>query len=60
MKKHVTATVAEYLGALPYQVEAWDHKVIMGFLDDITLFDAFCRGSDHAKWQIYSAVRHAR
>jgi len=56
-QSQVVSELARFLGALDYQVETWDQKVIDNLAGNPNLFGAFRSGSDFAKWDIYSSAK---
>jgi len=58
MKSKVVSALSDFLGALCYQVEDWDHKAVDALINDAHLFQAFQSGNDFAKWCIYARFKH--
>lgn len=56
--KAVIHEVARFLEALPYQVQAWDRKVIEYLSRNPEIFQKFQRGCSITKWNIYSRIKY--
>ena len=58
MKSNVIHELASFLEARPYQVQAWDRKVIDHMVRNAEAFRNFQKGGAAAKWDIYSAIKY--
>ncbi|HEY3327606.1 MAG TPA: hypothetical protein VGK14_10625 [Novimethylophilus sp.] len=58
MKSNIAHALAEFLEVFPYQVLAWDHKVIDHMVRNSELFRNFQQGGSRAKWDIYSHIKY--
>ncbi len=55
---NVVFELAKFLDALPYQVQAWDRKVVDHLTHNTEAFRRFQRGCHIVKWDIYSAIKY--
>jgi hypothetical protein len=58
MSSSVVHELAKFLEALPYQVQAWDHKVIDHLTRNSEIFRNFQKGGAGTKWDIYSSIKY--
>lgn len=58
MRTEIVKSLAAYLEAIPYQIEAWDRRVIEHLAANPGKLSAFRAGTDEAKWQIYSSIKY--
>lgn len=59
MHANVVHELAKFLEALPYQVQAWDRKVINHLTQDAETFRNFQKAGAVTKWDIYSSIKYA-
>lgn len=59
MDTNVVHELARFLEALPYQVKAWDHKVIDYLSRNSETFQKFQQGCSITKWNIYSRIKYS-
>lgn len=59
MDKGILHELAAFLDALPYQVQAWDRKVIEHLARNAEALRHFRNGSTAVKWDVYRAIRYA-
>lgn len=58
MRSEIVFELSSFLGALDYQVETWDSKVIDHLASNPSLFTQFRKAGDITKWDIYSTAKH--
>lgn len=58
MDTTVVHELARFLEALPYQVQAWDRKVIDHLSLNSEVFTKFQQGCSGTKWNIYSRIKY--
>lgn len=58
MNTNVLHELAAFLEAVPYQVLAWDHKVIDYLSRNSETFQKFQKGCADTKWGIYSKIKY--
>ena len=58
MSTEIVKSLANFLEAMPYQVETWDKNVVEHLSANPEKMKAFSTGSATMKWRIYSSIKY--
>lgn len=59
MSWEIAEMLASYLEVPLCQVKEWDRKVIHYLHNDHNTFNAFKRGCQQTRWEIYASIKYA-